>query len=163
MKNKNLLIGGAVVVGGLLFFYFRNKRNAENAETPLDAGTGSTEKGMATETTPSTTATPSATATPSSTPSAKPNIFDRIKERLQNQAPSTGGTSPSQLSSYEVNKRLIGRCGIQPPSFQKNQRNNWDACKDKFKDELRSQGLISFNGMVEDNRSRLDFDGNIVD
>ena len=155
MKNKNLLIGGAVVVGGLLFFYLRKKR-AESLETPVDTGATSTEKGMATET------TPSATATPSATPSAKP-LFERIKERLQNQASSTGATSPSQLTDFEVNKRLLGRCGLMPPSFAGKQRNNWDDCKDKFKAELRSQGLISFNGMIEDNRSRLDFDGNIVD
>ena len=159
MKNKNLLIGGAVVVGGLLFFYFRNKRNAENAGTSLDAGTGSTEKGMGmgmgtsgsgmgTGTTPSSTPSSAPSSTPSSAPSS---------------TSTSAGASIPQLTSFEVNTRLLGRCGIKPPNALKNQRNNWDACKDKFKDELRSQGLISFNGMVEDNRSRLDFDGNIVD
>jgi LPXTG-motif cell wall-anchored protein len=157
MKNKNLLIGGAVVVGGLLFFYFRKKRNSENGETPVDTGAVSTEKGMGMGTSGSgmgTGTTPSSTpsSAPSSTPSSAPSSTS-----------TSAGASIPQLTSFEVNTRLLGRCGIKPPNALKNQRNNWDACKDKFKDELRSQGLISFNGMVEDNRSRLDFDGNIVD
>jgi hypothetical protein len=152
MKNKNLLIGGAVVVGGLLFFYLRKKR-AESLETPVDTGTGSTEKGMGMSTSGSgivsgngTTAPTTTTTTTTPTP------------------PSTGaGVTKTQLSKFEVDMRVFKDCGIAPPSFNKKGRNRWDDCKDKTKAGLRSQGLISFNGLSEDNTSRLDFDGNIVD
>ena len=50
-----------------------------------------------------------------------------------------------------------------PPSFQRKKRNLWDDCKDRTKADLRGQGLISFNGMDENNTSGLDFDGNIID
>ena len=149
MKNKKLLIGGAVVVGGLLFFYLRKKR-AENSETPVDtgagagAGAGSGTGGSGTG--GGVTPTPTPTPTPTSTPTG-----------------AGAGASTSKLSNFEVNSRVLKSCGLMPPSFKKNKRNQWDDCKDKTKAELRSQGLISFNGLVEDNSSRLDFDGNIVD
>jgi hypothetical protein len=152
MKNKKLLIGGAVLVGGLLFLYFRNKRNAENAETPVDTGEGSGTGGSGTGgsgtggsgTGGSGGGTPTTTTTTTISPNSSP-------------------TSTSKLSNFEVNSRVLKSCGLMPPSFKKNKRNQWDDCKDRTKAELRSQGLISFNGLIEDNSSRLDFDGNIVD
>jgi hypothetical protein len=168
MKNKNLLIGGAVVVGGLLFFYFRKKR-AESLETPVDTGVTSTEKGMGIGTSGSGTGSGigsgSGTSTTSPTTTTSPTLTAQQQAQAQaNQAiASIQSASQGKLSDFEVNKRLLGRCGLMPPSFAGKQRNNWDDCKDKFKAELRRQGLISFNGLSEDNVSRLDFDGNIVD
>jgi hypothetical protein len=160
MKNKNLLIGGAVVVGGLLFFYFRNKSTTDNGEersigggsgsgsgtggsgAGTGAGTGTGGSGSGSGTTTTTTTGAGAGAGTTTPPK---------------------GTTTANLTPFEVNKRLLGRCGVRPPSFLKNQVNNYDVCKDTFKAELRSQGLIPFNGLSEDNSSRLDFDGNIVD
>jgi len=145
MKNKNLLIGGAVVVGGLLFFYFRNKRNAE---TSVDMGVGA---GVG-------TGAGTGTGTGISKEDGKGEVMPITSQ------PSTSTATPtSKLSNFEVNSRVLKSCGLMPPSFKKNKRNQWDDCKDRTKAELRSQGLISFNGLSEDNVSRLDFDGNIVD
>ncbi len=150
MKNKNLLIGGGVVVAGLLFFYLRKKRS-ESAETPLDEGTGgSGTGGSGTGGSGTPSPTPNPTPSPTSTPSPTAS-------------PNASPTPTTQLSKFEVDMRVLKSCGLAPPSFKKQARNRWDECKDKTKAELRSQGLISFNGMIEDNRSRLDFDGNIVD
>ena len=158
MKNKNLLIGGAVVVGGLLFFYLRKKR-AESRETPVDTGVTSTEKGMGLGTSGSgsgagTSVSPTSTLTPTSTPTSTPTPTPTS---------TPTGVTKTQLSKFEVDMRVFKDCGIAPPSFDKKGRNRWDDCKDKTKAGLRSQGLISFNGLSEDNVSRLDFDGNIVD
>jgi hypothetical protein len=151
MKNKNLLIGGAVVVGGLLFFYFRNKRNAE-AGTPVDTGMGGSGTGGSgtggSGTGGSGTGGGAGTGTETGAGTG---------------TSTTNPTAVSKLSNFEVNTRVLKSCGLMPPSFKKNKRNQWDDCKDKTKAELRSQGLISFNGLSEDNSSRLDFDGNIVD
>lgn len=150
MKNKKLLIGGAVLVGGLLFFYFRNKRNAENAETPVDtgagAGSGSGSGSGAGSGTGTGTGAGAGGGTTTTTTTA-----------------TGAGASTQKLSKFEVDTRVLKSCGLMPPSFKKNKRNQWDDCKDKTKADLRSQGLISFNGLSEDNSSRLDFDGNIVD
>jgi len=151
MKNKNLLIGGAVVVGGLLFFYFRNKRGTDNGEErSIGAGSGSgSGSGSGTTTTGAGTGTGgSGSGTTTTTTTG---------------AGAGAGTSTSKLSNFEVNARVLKSCGLMPPSFKKNKRNQWDDCKDRTKAELRSQGLIPFNGLSEDNSSRLDFDGNIVD
>ena len=158
MKNKNLLIGGAVVVGGLLFFYFRNKRGTDNGEErSIGAGSGSGSGSGS-----GTTTTGAGTGTGGSGSGTTTTTTTGAGAGAGTSTPPKG-TTTANLTPFEVNKRLLGRCGVRPPSFLKNQVNNYDVCKDTFKAELRSQGLIPFNGLSEDNSSRLDFDGNIVD
>jgi len=140
MKNKKLLIGGAVVAAALLFFYFRNKQSSGEDQDLKDVGLGS---GGSTGTTPTPTGTP--TPTPTGTAGAGASV------------------TPTQLSKFEVETRVFKECGVKPPSFKKQARNLYDDCKDRTKANLKSQGLISFNGELEQNSSRLDFDGNIVD
>jgi len=156
MKNKNLLIGGAVVVGGLLFFYFRNKRSTDNGEersisggngagsgsgtgagTGAGSGTGVSGGGSVSPTPPTGTTTP-----PTGTSTSLPPI--------------------TQLTKFELEKRMLKDCGAKP-LFKGGARNSYDKCLAEKKAILRSQGLISFNGLSEDNTSRLDFDGNIID
>ena len=157
MKNKNLLIGGAVVVGGLLFFYFRNKRSTDNGEErSIGGGNGSGAGSGAGSGTTTTTTTGSGAGTGTGTGTG-------AGTGTGTGAGTGTGTPTSKLSNFEVNARVLKSCGLMPPSFKKNKRNQWDDCKDRTKADLRSQGLIPFNGMVEDNRSGLDFDGNIVD
>jgi hypothetical protein len=159
MKNKNLLIGGAVVVGGLLFFYFRNKRATDNGEErSIGAGSGSgSGSGNG------TTTTGTGTGTGGSGSGTTTTTTTGAGAGTGTGAGTGAGTSTSKLSNFEVNARVLKSCGLMPPSFKKNKRNQWDDCKDRTKAELRSQGLISFNGLVEEKSSRIDFDGNIVD
>lgn len=159
MKNKNLLIGGAVVVGGLLFFYFRNKRSTDNGEERSIGGGNGSGAGSGSGSGSSTTTGAGAGAGAGSGSGSVPPTTTPTSTSTT--APK--GTTTANLTPFEVNKRLLGRCGVRPPSFLKNQVNNYDVCKDSFKAELRGQGLIPFNGLSEDNPSRLDFDGNIVD
>ena len=148
MKNKNLLIGGAVLIGIILYLRSRNKANDTDETRSVDAGGGLGGVGggaMAQENGGGAvmqTGQPVVVAQPKKTPPATPT---------------------SQLSKFEVDTRVFKSCGIMPPSFQRKKRNLWDDCKDRTKADLRSQGLISFNGMDENNASGLDFDGNIID
>ena len=148
MKNKNLLIGGAVLIGIVLYLRSRNKANDTDETRSVDAGGGLGGVGggaMAQENGGGAvmqTGQPVVVAQPKKTPPATPT---------------------SQLSKFEVDTRVFKSCGIMPPSFQRKKRNLWDDCKDRTKADLRSQGLISFNGMDENNASGLDFDGNIID
>jgi hypothetical protein len=151
MKNKNLLIGGAVLIGIILYLRSRNKANDTDETRSVDAGGGLGGVGggaMAQENgggavmqtgQPVVVAQPKKTSPPSATPT-------------------------TQLTRLEVEKRVFDSCGLKPPSFKRQARNLWDDCKDRTKANLKSQGLISFNGMMEENNtSGLDFDGNIID
>ena len=152
MKNKNLLIGGAVLIGIVLYLRSRNKANDTDETRSVDAGGGLGGVGggaMAQENGGGAvmqTGQPVVVAQPKKTPPATPPA-----------------TPTSQLSKFEVDTRVFKSCGIMPPSFQRKKRNLWDDCKDRTKADLRGQGLISFNGMDENNTSGLDFDGNIID
>ena len=152
MKNKNLLIGGAVLIGIVLYLRSRNKANDTDETRSVDAGGGLGGVGggaMAQENGGGAvmqTGQPVVVAQPKKTPPATPTA-----------------TPTSQLSKFEVDTRVFKSCGIMPPSFQRKKRNLWDDCKDRTKADLRGQGLISFNGMDENNTSGLDFDGNIID
>lgn len=159
MKNKNLLIGGAVVVGGLLFFYFRNKSTTDNGEERSIGGGSGTGSGSGTG-----AGTGTGTGTGSGSGSGTTTTTTTGAGTGAGTTTPPKATTTANLTPFEVNKRLLGRCGVRPPSFLKNQVNNYDVCKDTFKAELRGQGLIPFNGMMEENNSSgLDFDGNIVD
>lgn len=155
MKNKNLLIGGAVVVGGLLFFYLRSKRNSDNETRSIGADSGSGSGAGTGSGTTTTTGSGSGAGTGTGTGAGSGTSTTTTTT-------TTGaGTSISKLSNFEVNTRVLKACGIMPPSFKKNKRNQWDDCKDKTKAELRGQGLISFNGLSEGGSRGLDFDGGI--
>jgi len=164
MKNKNLLIGGAVVVGGLLFFYLRNKRSTDNAEERsigagsagsgaggiggmgAGSGTGGSGGGSVSPTPPTGTTTPPTGTTPPPTGTTPPPT----------------GTSTQKLTPFEVNVRMLRTCGPKP-LVGGPRKIQYQKCLDEQKAILRSQGLISFNGLSEENASRLDFDGNIID
>lgn len=148
MKNKNLLIGGAVLIGIILYLRSRNKANETDETRSVDAGGGLGGVGggaMAQENGGGAvmqTSQPVVVAQPKKQPPATPT---------------------TQLTRLEVEKRVFDSCGLKPPSFQKRKRNLYDECKDRTKANLKAQGLISFNGMDENSVSGLDFDGNIID
>ena len=147
MKNKKLLIGGAIAVGAVLFLYLRKKKANTEDESPVDTGAG----------------TGSGTGTGAGSGAGTGSGAGSGAGTGTTTTTTTTGASTTKLSNFEVNTRVIKACGITPPSFRKQARNNWEVCKDKTKAELRSQGLISFNGLDEQNSSGLDFDGSIQD
>jgi hypothetical protein len=150
MKNKNLLIGGAVLIGIILYLRSRNKAN-ESETRSVDAGGGLGGVGggaMAQE-----------NGGGAVMQTGQPVVVAQPKK-----TPPPSATPTTQLTRLEVEKRVFDSCGLKPPSFKRQARNLWDDCKDRTKANLKSQGLISFNGMMEENNtSGLDFDGNIID
>jgi hypothetical protein len=150
MKNKNLLIGGAVLVGIILYLRSRNKANDTDETRSVDAGGGLGGVGGG--------AIAKENGGGAVMQTGQPVMVAPVKPK-----PPVSATPTSQLSKFEVDTRVFKSCGIMPPSFQRKKRNQWDDCKDRTKAELRNQGLISFNGMNENNASGLDFDGNIID
>ena len=57
---------------------------------------------------------------------------------------------------------MLKSCGVRPINAKSPRRKLYNECLQREKDILRQQGLISFNGMMEENNtSGLDFDGNI--
>jgi hypothetical protein len=151
MKNKNLLIGGAVLIGIILYLRSRNKANDTDETRSVDAGGGLGGVGggaMAQE-----------NGGGAVMQTGQPVVVAQPKK-----TPPPSATPTTQLTRLEVEKRVFDSCGLKPPSFKRQARNLWDDCKDRTKANLKSQGLISFNGMMEENNtSGLDFDGNIID
>lgn len=146
MKNKNLLIGGAVVAG-LLFLYFRNRQSTDAEERSAGAGLGSVGGGAIAQ----------ENGGGAVMQTGQPVLVAPVKPK-----PPVSATTPptTQLSRFEVESRVFKACGVKPPSFRRQARNLYDECKDRTKAELRQQGLISFDG-GEGTISGLDFDGNL--
>ena len=147
MKNKNLLIGGAVLIGIILYLRSR-KTNDESRSVDAGGGLGGVGGGAM----------------------AQENGGGAVMQTGQTQVvaqpkrtPPSSQTPTTQLTRLEVERRVFDSCGLKPPSFQKRKRNLYDECKDRTKANLKAQGLISFNGLDENSASGLDFDGNIID
>jgi hypothetical protein len=145
MKNKNLLIGGAVVAG-LLFLYFRNRQNADAEERSAGAGLGSVGGGaMAQE-----------NGGGAVMQTSQPVLVSPVKKQ-----PPVSETTPSttQLTKFELEARMLKACGVRP-LVKGARRNLYNDCLAREKAILRQQGLISFDG-GEGTISGLDFDGNL--
>jgi hypothetical protein len=144
MKNKNLLIGGAIVAG-LLFLYFRNRNANDAEERSSDAGLAQGGGGaMAQENGGGAvmqTGAPVAVAKP----------------KMQ---PPVNTTPTTQLTKFELEARLLKSCGVRP-LVKGARRNLYNECVAREKANLRAQGLWSFDGDTDSTMGRLDFGGNI--
>jgi hypothetical protein len=149
MKNKNLLIGGAVVAG-LLFLYFRNRQTDNGELRASDAGLGGGGGAMAQE-----------NGGGAVMQTGQPVMVAPVKPK-----PPVSATTPptTQLSRFEVEARMLKACGVRP-LVKGARRDLYERCLAEQKAILRQQGLISFDGSsdgVSDNqRGRLDFGNNV--
>jgi len=160
MENKNLIyIVGGIAVLGIAYYMYKKRQEIPKTQAPStpdsetkseDNTTGVVEKPkmekpigqligkpknpMATE----TGSTPPASTPPASTPPAS--------------------TPKTQLTKNEVEFRLLKKCGVKPLLNIKGSVQKYENCKNSFKDELRSQGLISFDGMNTYSNMTSDFD-----
>jgi hypothetical protein len=155
MKNKNLIyiIGGLAVIG--IGYVIYKKRKAIERPNEND-GSGETKSKDITPRKPRPTL--------SSQVASNQNILTNLASALSPAtptapptAPPTSTSAPIQLNNLEVEKRIFTACGIKPSGLFKERRNQWDNCKDRTKADLRTQGLISFDGDFY-----TDFDGNDV-
>ena len=67
-------------------------------------------------------------------------------------------STTTKLTNLEVEKRIFTACGMKPTGLFAERRNQWDNCKDRTKANLKSQGLISFDGMNTYSNMTSDFD-----
>ena len=137
MENKNLIyIVGGVAVLGIAYYMYKKRQGKAKLETPVTpvaetkseddtAGVVAKPK-MESSNANEISSTPPASTPPASTPPA---------------------STTTKLSRLEVEKRIFTACGMKPTGLFKNRRNQWDNCKDRTKANLKSQGLISFDGM----------------
>jgi hypothetical protein len=169
MKNKNLLIGGAVVAG-LLFLYFRNRQSSEveSEERSAGAGLGSVGGGAISQ----------ENGGGAVMQTGQPIVVAQPKMQ-----PPTTSTPKIQLTKFELEARLLKSCGVRP-LVKGARRNLYNDCVAREKEALRAQGLWSFDGDIDtptmssgntggnnyltfdggiDRPSDLDFGGQIID
>ena len=154
MENKNLLyIVGGIAVVGIGYYMWKKRKSAMPQQAPVSTNVkdadataeetepkatpiGKPKNPMASET---GTSTPASNTPASTTPASKPS------------------TPKTQLTKNEVEFRLLKKCGVKPLLNIKGSVQKYENCKNSFKADLRSQGLISFSGDRYSNMSN-DFD-----
>lgn len=154
MKNKNLIyiIGGIAVIGIGYFIY--KKRKATQGESGDGGDGGGTKSKDITPRKPRPTL--------GSQVASNQNILTNLASSLSSATPPAAPPAPptsttNYLTNLEVERRIFTACGMKPTGLFAGRRNEWDNCKDRTKANLKSQGLISFDGDFY-----TDFDGNDV-
>ena len=152
MENKNLLyIVGGIAVVGIGYYLYTKRKSATPQQAPVNTNVKDADA-TAEETEPKATpigkpknpmTSETGTSTPASTPPAS--------------TPPKSTTPKTQLTKNEVEFRLLKKCGVKPLLNIKGSVQKYENCKNAFKDDLRSQGLISFSGDRYSNMSS-DFD-----
>jgi hypothetical protein len=157
MENKNLIyIVGGIAVVGIGYYLYTKRKSATPQQAPVNTNVKDADA-TAEETEPKATPigkpkSPMASETitavgtsipPASTPPAS--------------TPPKATTPKTQLTKNEVEFRLLKKCGVKPLLNIKGSVQKYENCKNAFKDDLRSQGLISFSGDRYSNMSN-DFD-----
>jgi len=149
MENKNLLyIVGGIAVVGIGYYMWKKRKSAMPQQAPVSTNVKDADA-TAEETEPKATpigkpknpmASEMGTSTPASTTPA-----------------STPSTPKTQLTKNEVEFRLLKKCGVKPLLNIKGSVQKYENCKNSFKADLKSQGLISFSGDRYSNMTN-DFD-----
>ena len=149
MENKNLLyIVGGIAVVGIGYYMWKKRKSATPQQAPVSTNVkdaDATAEETELKATPigkpkSPMASETGTSTPASTTPA-----------------STPSTPKTQLTKNEVEFRLLKKCGVKPLLNIKGSVQKYENCKNSFKADLKSQGLISFSGDRYSNMTN-DFD-----
>jgi hypothetical protein len=154
MKNKNLLIGGAVVAG-LLFLYLRNRKNADAEERSAGAGLGSVGGGAIAQengggavmqtSQPVVVSTSSATSTPS----------QGTLRPLRINTPSVSSARPYNTS---IGAGLPNIFGSPRPATSTNPQLD---LSNRINATLGRSNFLTFDGNIEATSGNLDFEGNL--
>ncbi len=137
-KKKLMYIGGALLVAGAgLYLWNKSKRAKASSTSRL--------KSDESETSESTL--PTSTKTESSLPAITPPASTQpASTDASNTTPAITPITNKKLSDFEVNALLLRECGKKPVLNIKNKIERYETCKNKFKDRLKSAGMISFDG-----------------
>ena len=152
MENKNLIyIVGGIAVVGIGYYLYTKRKTATPQQAPVSTNVKDADA-TAEETEPKATpigkpknpmASETITAVGTSIPPAS--------------TPPKATTPKTQLTKNEVEFRLLKKCGVKPLLNIKGSVQKYENCKNSFKADLKSQGLISFSGDRYSNMSS-DFD-----
>jgi len=165
MENKNLIyIVGGVAVLGIAYYMYKKRQATPKASTTPVAETKSeddTEDVVAKPKMASSTATNPLQGKP-----ANPMATEMASTPPASTPPAStppASTPKTKLTKVEVEFRLLKKCGKKPLLNIRNSVQKYENCKNRLKDDLRGQGLISFSGeRPKDDlrrRSSTSFDG----
>lgn len=152
MNKKTIIyiLGGVAILGIGLYMFNKNKKTVEQKES-LD------------ETKDTTSVLPVSPIAPTPAPAPAPvvnanSIFPMLKQPKVNTVTSTAGVSLEKipkimLTDSELELQLQNACGNKRPTFKGGKRDLYDKCRSNFRDNLRAQGLVSFDGSYSNNRS----------
>lgn len=156
MENKNLIyIVGGIAVVGIGYYLYTKRKSATPQQAPVNTNVKDADV-TAEETEPKATPigkpkSPMASETITAVGTSIPPASTPPKA-------TTPASTTTKLNNLEVEKRIFTACGIKPSGLFKERRNQWDNCKDRTKANLKSQGLISFDGMSSYSNMSSDFD-----
>jgi hypothetical protein len=157
MENKNLIyiVGGIAVIGIGYYLYKKRQATPKVSATPV-AETKSEDDTAGVVAKPkmeSSTATNPLQGKP-----VNPNAMEVAQGMPTTTATPPASTPKTQLTKNEVEFRLLKKCGAKPLINIKGSALKYENCKNSFKADLKSQGLISFNGMNTYSNMTSDFD-----
>ena len=144
MENKNLIyIVGGVAVLGIAYYMYKKRQGIPKTQAPsTPVAETKSEDNIASVT-------------------AKPKMENTNINEMDLTAPAStppASTPKTKLTKNEVEFRLLKKCGVKPLFNIKGSVMKYENCKNSFKDNLRSQGLISFDGMNTYSNMTSDFD-----
>jgi len=155
MENKNLIyIVGGVAVLGIAYYMYKKRQGKAKSETPVTpvAETKSEDETKVEDEKMDIVSKPKMEKPEregrSQGKPKNPNAME-VAQSMPTPTASTptASTPKTKLSNLEVERRIFTACGMKPTGLFKERRNQWDNCKDRTKANLKSQGLISFDGM----------------
>ena len=156
MENKTIIyiVGGIAVLGIGYYLYNKNKKKTASptpvAETKSEDDTAGV---VAKPKMESSTETNPLQGKPKN-----PNAMEVAQGMPTTTATPPASTPKTQLTKNEVEFRLLKKCGAKPLINIKGSALKYENCKNSFKADLKSQGLISFDGMNTYSNMTSDFD-----
>jgi len=156
MEKKTIIyiVGGIAVLGIGYYLYNKNKKKTASL-TPV-AETKS--EGETIDVTLKPKMESSTETNPLQGKPANPNAMQVAQGMPTTTATPPASTPKTQLTKNEVEFRLLKKCGAKPLINIKGSALKYENCKNSFKADLKSQGLISFDGMNTYSNMTSDFD-----
>jgi hypothetical protein len=151
MENKNLIyiVGGVAVLGIAYYMYKKRQATPKVSATPVAETKSEDETKVEDE--KMDIVSKAKMEKPRGQMVGKPknpNAMEVAQSMPTSTASTpTASTPKTKLTKNEVEKRLFKKCGVKPLLNIKGSVQKYENCKNSFKNNLRQQGLISFDGM----------------
>lgn len=150
MKNKNLLIGGAVVAG-LLFLYLRSRKNADAEERSAGAGLGSVGGGAIAQENGGGAVMQTSQPVVVATPTASQGTLRPLRI-------NTSSVSSARPYNTSIGAGLPNIFGSPRPATSSNPQLD---LSNRINASLGRSNFLTFDGNIEATSGNLDFEGNL--